>query len=445
MAADMVCAYYDCSVDTRGLFECRKISEPAKEYGSLPWDMYLNKFYVIHINMIDFATETNSVGEMLSYLEEEITGEMMSFWPDISFGSRTALRPVMEKIYNHTKVRYVIVIDEWDCIFRKYKEDLEGQVRYLDFLRGLLKDKSYIALACITGILPVKKYGEHSALNMFTEYSMTDPAQLAEYAGFTSVEVEGICRDYNLDFGEVTDWYDGYVVRGMIPVSERTAARKGEYRGNLFALYSPVSVVKSALTGILRNYWNETETAEALKEYIRRNFDGLKEDVAVLMQGRKIPCDVSTYQNDMTTFHSKDDIFTLLIHLGYLGYDSLTKEIFIPNKEVEEVFRQTMHVETVCLLSQRKPDTTIDVDLDISELEVSSAETKATYDEIQSYVLENYGLKVSRLYIAQVKEECGMAKRANYNLPRTENPKVLHCPEHKKKAIKDAFRHFQMI
>lgn len=96
-------------------------------------------------------------------------------------------------------------------------------------------------------------------------------------------------------------------------------------------------------------------------------------------------------------------------------------------------------------MSQRKSDTTIDVDLDISELEVSSAETKATYDEIQSYVLEKHGLNVSRLYIAQVKSECGMVKRANYNLSRTENPKVLHCPDHKREAIKDAFRHFQMI
>ena len=108
-------------------------------------------------------------------------------------------------------------------------------------------------------------------------------------------------------------------------------------------------------------------------------------------------------------------------------------------------FPRTVHVETVCLLSQRKPDTTIEVDLDISELEVSSAETKATYEEIKSYVLKKFGLKVSNLYIAQVKRECGIVERINYNLPKTEGNRVPQCPEDKRKAIKDAFIHFQMI
>lgn len=106
---------------------------------------------------------------------------------------------------------------------------------------------------------------------------------------------------------------------------------------------------------------------------------------------------------------------------------------------------RTTHIETVCLLSQRKPDTTIEVDLDISELEVSSAETKATYEEIKSYVLKKFGLKVSNLYIAQVKRECGIVERINYNLPKTEGNRVPQCPEDKRKAIKDAFIHFQMI
>ncbi len=110
-----------------------------------------------------------------------------------------------------------------------------------------------------------------------------------------------------------------------------------------------------------------------------------------------------------------------------------------------DLFPWTEHVETVCLLSQRKPDTTIEVDLDISELEVSSAETKATYEEIKSYVLKKFGLKVSNLYIAQVKRECGIVERINYNLPKTEGNRVPQCPEDKRKAIKDAFIHFQMI
>ena len=345
--ADMISAYYDCSINARDLFEDKKIStnpklyEAGREGKKSPWDIYLNKFYVIHVNMVDLATETGSIPEMLFSLEKAVMRELREEWPNADRDMQGGLRLLMQEIYNREKARFVIVIDEWDYIFREFMEDTDGQRLYLDFLRDWLKDKSYIALAYITGILPIKKYGQHSALNMFGEYSMLQPQQLAEYAGFTEPEVREICETYELDFEQIRDWYDGYRLRGAIPVSERKAARSGEYAGNLFSIYSPVSVVNSALNGILCNYWNETETAEALKEYIRRNYDGLKEDVAVLMQGRRIPCDVTTYQNDMTTFHSKDDIFTLLIHLGYLGYDSVTKEIFIPNREVEDVFRQT--------------------------------------------------------------------------------------------------------
>lgn len=102
-------------------------------------------------------------------------------------------------------------------------------------------------------------------------------------------------------------------------------------------------------------------------------------------------------------------------------------------------------VETIFLLFQRRPDTTIDVNLDISELEVSKAEKKAIYEEIKSYVQEQHGLKVTNLYIAQVKRECRIVERENYNLPETEGNCAPKYPENKRKAILDAFRHFKMI
>lgn len=104
-------------------------------------------------------------------------------------------------------------------------------------------------------------------------------------------------------------------------------------------LYSPFSVVCAMLSKQFANYWNQTETNEALKQYIEWNFDGLKEDVIVLMNGNRVPIDITGYQNDMMTFHSKDDILTMLIHLGYLGYDMEAKEVFIPNQEVLQVFK----------------------------------------------------------------------------------------------------------
>ena len=339
MATDMISAFYDCSIDTRQYFELLAVGKtpsrtvpvnpllPQGDQVEIRWDAYLNKFNVIQLNMIDFASETGSVTEMILYLESQLTDDLLSMWPDIQSGSTDTLRIIMEKVYKATGIKFVVIIDEWDCIFRKHKEDTDGQSIYLDFLRNWLKDKPYIALAYLTGILPIKKYGEHSALNMFTEYSMTEPAELAEYVGFTDVEVEDLCNKYGRSYEALKTWYDGYKLYG--PVAPH-GAEPPEYH-----VYSPLSVVRAVSTGNLNNYWNETETSEALKEYIKRNYDGLKEDVAVLMQGDSLPVDITTYQNDMTTFHSKDDIFTLLIHLGYLGYDKHARTMFIPNREVD--------------------------------------------------------------------------------------------------------------
>ena len=219
-----------------------------------------------------------------------------------------------------------------------------GQTEYLNFLRDWLKDKSYIALAYMTGILPIKKYGEHSALNMFTEYSMIAPMQMARFTGFTDEEVRELCERHCMDYEAVSNWYDGYLVSDRLPENKRKTYREGGYVGHQISLYSPLSVVSAVTTGYIRNYWNKTETYEALAEYIRRDYDGLKESVALLMDGGRLKIDTSTYQNDMTTFHSRDDVLSLLIHLGYLGYDSEQEEVFIPNREILDEFKTSTKV-----------------------------------------------------------------------------------------------------
>ena len=108
----------------------------------------------------------------------------------------------MKDVFSYTRSPFVILIDEWDCLFREYKQDKEARRKYLDFLRVWLKDKDYVAMAYMIGILPIKKYGSHSALNMFTEYSMTDPGDFAEYFGFTEQEVLKLCEKYGMSFEE---------------------------------------------------------------------------------------------------------------------------------------------------------------------------------------------------------------------------------------------------
>lgn len=340
MAADMICAYYDREAGSRELFEQRKLAESNTVSGCRKaWDQYLGKFDVLRLVMTDFMEDCDSVQDMLDYLTEEVVEELREHYPDVKYGSRIKLRSVLNKIYGNTNRQFVVVIDEWDAVFRTWKEDAKGQVKYLDFLRDILKDKPYIALAYMTGILPIKKYGEHSALNMFTEYSMMAPRQLAEYTGFTEKEVSDLCTEYKMKYEDISSWYDGYIVSDTIPKEKREEYRVGTYAGHKHAIYSPLSVVESMSTGVIKNYWNKTESYEALAEYIRKDYDGLKDAVALLMDGGRLAIDTSTYQNDMTTFTGRDDVLSLLIHLGYLGYDDETNEVFIPNKEILDEFR----------------------------------------------------------------------------------------------------------
>ena len=265
-AANMLTAYYSRGCDAEQIFSQFEI---AKDSG---FKKYLNKYNTISVNMQD--------------------------------------------VYSQKKQAFIVILDEWDCIFREYKEDKEAQEKYLDFLRDLLKDKAYIHLAYMTGILPIKKYGTHSALNMFDEFSMIDPGPLAQYVGFTESEVKKLCGQYQMDMAEVKSWYDGYSFENGI------------------SIYSPRSVVSCMRFKKIGNYWNQTETFEALRIYIDMNFEGLKDDVLSMIAGNAVPVNIGNFSNDMATFHSEDDVLTLLIHLGYASYDYDSKTVKIPNEEV---------------------------------------------------------------------------------------------------------------
>ncbi|MBQ7564360.1 MAG: AAA family ATPase [Lachnospiraceae bacterium] len=332
ITANMICAYYG-RPDSTELFKRCKVSEGED------WDRYLGGFDVIRLVMTRFFKENADTDAAIARMQRLVCKEICAAYPDVEYEDKNSLIQTIEDVYSAKGKYFVIVIDEWDAIFRENKNDKRGQELYLDFLRDWLKDNEYIVLAYMTGILPIKKYGRHSALNMFDEYSIVTPMQLAPYTGFTEDEVKELCREYNMDYGEISDWYDGYTVSNMIPVKLREKFRNKEYDPQNISLYSPLSVVKAVTTGYIQNYWNKTETYEALAEYIRMNQDGLKDAVALMMDGGSVKADISTYQNDMTTFTCRDDVLAVLIHLGYLKYNLETKEVSIPNKEILEEFK----------------------------------------------------------------------------------------------------------
>mgnify|MGYP000031497188 FL=1 len=319
MAANMLAAYYGREENTEELFEQLCISKENS------YKEHLNHYDVIRINMQEFLSLSRSVEEMLDMLQTRLLRELKKIYPE--YIDSELLVFAMQDVYAETKCQFVILLDEWDCMFREYKEDIEAQKKYLDFLRMWLKDKEYVALAYMTGILPIKKYGSHSALNMFTEYSMLNPRDMAEFFGFTEEEVKILCTQYDRNFQETQAWYDGYELVTLDGKNKKT-----------YAMYSPKSVVDAMVSGVFDNYWNQTETYEALKKYICMNIDGLKDAVVRMLAGDRIEINTGTFSNDMTSFQGRDDVLTLLVHLGYLSYHWPDRTVKIPNKEVSQEY-----------------------------------------------------------------------------------------------------------
>ena len=319
MAADMLAAYYGKDYDSAALFDGLEISHCET------FSTHLNKYNVFKINMQEFLSMTQNVDEMLKVLQKRLIKELKYNYPE--YVDCDNLVFAMQDIFSYTGQSFIVLIDEWDCLFREYKQDEEAQRKYLDFLRVWLKDKGYIALAYMTGILPIKKYGTHSALNMFMEYSMTDPGNMAEYFGFTEKEVENLCIEYGISIEETKAWYNGY---GLYSHNKQEDI--------LYSIYNPKSVVEAMLRHRFGNYWNQTETYEALKIYIQMNMDGLKDAIIEILAGNSVRINIGTFHNDMTTFATRDDILTLLVHLGYLTYDVEKESVRIPNKEVAQEY-----------------------------------------------------------------------------------------------------------
>lgn len=319
MALEMLCAYYSRGCDSRELFSRYKIAQNES------FEEHLNQYDVIYLNMQQFLIEAGT-GNITEYLEQEVLREFRKIYGGLLDREGMGLAAALREIFVETDRQFIFLIDEWDCVMRERQEAEALQKRYLDFLRNLLKDQPYVALAYMTGILPVKKYGLHSALNMFLEYSMTDQGGFEEYTGFTDQEVKALCRRFEMDFNEVTRWYDGYILTQFPHI------------------YNPKSVTEALRRRSFSNYWTATETYEALKRYMDMDFDGLRTDILQMLPGGRVKVNTRRFQNDMRSFKTKDDVLTLLIHLGYLGYDSTTKEAFIPNREIVEEFENAMSV-----------------------------------------------------------------------------------------------------
>ena len=419
MTLEMLAAYYSRACASADLFKGLKIEE------SETFKEHLNQYDVIFLNMQQFLSEAGSMA-VTDYLEQEVLRDFRKEYGGTLSGQDMGLAATLREIYVETGRQFIFLIDEWDCVMREKQDAEEQQKNYLDFLRNLLKDKPYVALAYMTGILPVKKNGSHSALNMFYEYSMTDQKALEEYTGFTETEVKELCDRFHMSFEETGSWYDGYMFKKYQHV------------------YNPRSVVEAMRWQDFSSYWTSTETYEALKIYIDMDFNGLRPDIVQMLGGGRIKINTRSFQNDMRTFKTKDDVLTLLIHLGYLAYDSKEKEAFIPNKEIIGEFETAMGVSgwqevmRVLKASEKLLEDTLQCNeknvaegLDRAHAEIASILTYNDENSLGAAIglaaigIAYYSARKDYKLIREMPTGCGFADVVFLPLPSTGKPAIV--------------------
>lgn len=321
-AAKMLCAYYDRSCDSAALFEDLEIATERRYAES--YRRHLNRYDVIYLDMTAVIGET-SYDDIVPYIKRNIIHELKENYPEVK--TAEGFVPTLANTVQATGTKFIMIVDEWDAPIREGRDNPEIGRVYLEFLRALFKnsgatDKIFAAVY-ITGILPVKKDGSQSAISDFREFTIVNPREFAEYAGFTEGEVRELCRERDCDFSMMKQWYDGYTLDGI-------------------SVYNPNAVMEALRSHEFASYWTETSASKSLMEYISLDFDGMSKTIAELLGGVEVPVDTNGFANDLVTFRYRDDVLTLLIHLGYLAYEKETKTVRIPNEEIRLEFAKTV-------------------------------------------------------------------------------------------------------
>ena len=312
MAAEMLCAYYDKSCDSRALFQDLEIaSHPS-------FEQHLNKYAVLYLDMTTFMAEKKDE-HIVDRIKKKLKDDIVAAYPGVSVTADDDVMDTLLKVHESTGETFFFIIDEWDAICREFKLGTAAMDDYVSWLRRMFKEvNAYRVFAGVymTGILPIKKYNTQSALNNFVEYSMIKAGPLSQFFGFTKEEVRSLAEKHGMDFDDLEKWYDGYQI------------------GRQTSMFNPNSVMMAIFNDSCESYWASTGAYDAVAYYIQMNYEGLKGDVIKMLGGGRCKVDPTMFSNDMSVIRSKDDVLTVLIHLGYLSFDWKNEECYIPNREV---------------------------------------------------------------------------------------------------------------
>lgn len=310
---NMLGAYYGKAFPSKAIFDGLKISE------SRSYETYLNQYNIISFSLNELSGRGNTYQDYIGRFEANIRNDIREAYPELGDKEYDSLADLLTA----TGDEFIFIIDEWDYIFshdiyREHQKDL------LEFLRDLLKDKSYVALVYMTGVLPIKKYSTGSALNMFDEYTMLNDSFFEEYFGFTEKEVEALCgRQSKLTLDEIAEWYNGY-----------TADDGGR-------IYNPRSVVLALINGKCQSYWTRTGKMDEVLFFLKYNMGEVRDDVVKMVNHMPVSIEIlEEYAAGQDSPASREEIYAAMIIYGLLSYHE--GALHIPNKELMLEFQKAL-------------------------------------------------------------------------------------------------------
>ena len=327
--ATMIASFFGKGKDSRHIFEKLKVRN-AKE----AFEAHINKHNVIYISLNEVPQNCSSYEKYIGRIEKRLRNDLKSQFPDIEIDEEEPVWDILNDIYeSEDENRFIFVLDEWDYIFHRDFVREKDKKAYIEFLSNLLKGKSYVELAYMTGILPIAKYSSGSELNMFYEYTMAEEEKYSEYFGFTEGEVDELYKRYqaqklnpeNVTREGLRIWYDGYHTKA----GER--------------VYNPRSVVAALTNNNLGNYWTSSGPYDEIFYYIRENVDAVRDDLALLVSGIPVQAKVREYAATSMNLRTKNEIFSAMVVYGFLNYEN--GYVSIPNKELMDKFADMLQKE----------------------------------------------------------------------------------------------------
>lgn len=325
--ANMISSFFQKASDSSDVFDSLAISQ-VDDYRR-----YKNQYNVIRIDFSKMPRNCDSYTQYIERIEALLIEDVKEAFPQVKINEADAVGDILESVFVQCGEKYIFVLDEWDFIFhRDFINEIDKE-KYVAFLSNLLKDRPYVVLSYMTGILPIAKYSSGSELNMFAEFTMVNSPMFGEYFGFTDDEVDDLYRRYIVECDRqhkeksvtrkgLRDWYNGYYTKS----GER--------------VYNPRSVVFALQFNNLANYWTSSGPYDEIYYYIRNNISDVRDDLALMISGESVTAKIQEYAATSMNLSTRDEIYSAMVVYGFLSY--LNGKVCIPNRELMEKFDELL-------------------------------------------------------------------------------------------------------